>query len=78
MQPGQARVIGLLLVLLALEIVVHPAVKTWLTVLINGWNTALFHAANPTPSQSTGNNTQQCPSGQKWVPIPGGTTGHCV
>lgn len=79
MQPGQARVIGLILVLLALEVVLHPAIKTWLSGLITGWNTALNSAANPTPSQPTGNSsTQQCPPGQKWVPIPGGTTGKCM
>ena len=84
MQPGQARVVVLLLVLLALEIVVHPAVKTWLTGLINGWNSVLYSAMNPvyTPSGYVPPTSQpsgkQCPPGQHFLPIPGGTTGKCM
>jgi hypothetical protein len=45
MSPGQWRVFGLLLLLLALEMVVHPGVKQWLSGTINGFNTALNSAA---------------------------------
>ena len=45
MTPGQWRVIVLLIVLFALEMVIHPAVKGWVAGTINGFNTALNSAS---------------------------------
>ena len=47
MTPGQTRVTVLIFVLLALEMIVHPAIKQWLSGMINGWNSALNSAAHP-------------------------------
>lgn len=79
MQPGQARVIGLILVLLALEVVLHPAIKTWLSGLINGWNTALSGAANPAPApaQSVYSSPTSNPQGTANIGPPG-KQGSCV
>jgi hypothetical protein len=41
MTPGQTRVIVLLIVLMALEAVVHPGIKEWVQAAATQWNTAL-------------------------------------
>jgi hypothetical protein len=46
-QSGQPRVLVLLGVLLALEAVVHPGIKQWLTGVIQGLNTGLSKASKP-------------------------------
>jgi hypothetical protein len=38
---GQPRVAVLLIVLFALEMVIHPGINTWLRGLMNGFNSAL-------------------------------------
>lgn len=45
MSSGQWRVFGLLLLLLALELVIQPAIKQGLAGLLNGFNTALSQAS---------------------------------
>jgi hypothetical protein len=41
MTSGQWRVTVLLIVLLALEMIVHPGIHTWLQSALSGFNTAL-------------------------------------
>ena len=41
MEPGQWRVTVLLIVLLALEMMVHPGIYGWLKSALSGFNTAL-------------------------------------
>lgn len=96
MSPAQTRVMVLLLVLLGLELVVHPGVGSFFQNAWTSVNSAIYaetqkgftmpFGAIPPTTQPTGKNTQpgtiskvgtQCPPGQKFVPIAGGTTGTC-
>lgn len=45
MKPGQTRVLVLLIVLFALEMVVKPGIKDFFHGAINQWNTALYTAS---------------------------------
>jgi hypothetical protein len=53
MSTGQNRVLVLLIVLFALEAVVHPGIKQWVALAINGWNSTLGGAIAKAPDKGT-------------------------
>ena len=53
MTTGQTRVLVLLIVLFAMEAVIHPGIKQWVAGAINQWNAALGNKIAAAPNKGT-------------------------
>lgn len=82
MTKDQWHVVAGLLILLGLEVIIHPTIKGGLMNFIatlrmgmSGSSSGSSGGIPPTAPSGPGN---QCPPGYVFVPIAGGTTGTCV